>query len=62
MFSSRLESGFRVVVCFTILYMVMTRKMRLSCQNRETAPLTWTKTGRVGGAGLREREKLFNCL
>lgn len=38
-FSSRLESGFRVVVCFTILYMVMTRKMRLSCQNRGVAAL-----------------------
>lgn len=39
MFSSRLESGFRVVECFTILYIVITRKMRLSCQNRIMAVL-----------------------
>lgn len=38
-FSRRLESGFRVVECLTILYIVMTRKMRLSCQNRVTAAL-----------------------
>lgn len=40
-FSSRLESGFSEVVCLTILYMVMTRKMRFNCGNksRERMPL-----------------------
>lgn len=33
MLSKRLESGFTEVECFTILYMVTTRKTRLSCQN-----------------------------
>lgn len=31
MCSSRLESGFSDVECFIILYIVMSRKMRLSC-------------------------------
>lgn len=35
MLSRRLESGFTEVECFTILYMVTTRKARLSCQNIE---------------------------
>ncbi len=34
MLSSRLESGFIDVECFTILYIVTTRKMRLSCRKR----------------------------
>lgn len=38
-FSSRLESGFRVVECFTILYIVMTRKMRLSMMIKVTGPI-----------------------
>ena len=33
-FSSLLESGFSEVVCLTILYIVMTRKMRFSCDNK----------------------------
>lgn len=34
------ESGFMEVECFTILYIVTTRKMTLTCQNRRVSRLT----------------------
>lgn len=39
MFSSRLESGFSDVECFIILYIVMSRKMRLSIIMKVTGPM-----------------------
>lgn len=39
-FSSLLESGFSEVVCLTILYMVMTRKMRFNCEHKQTETLS----------------------
>lgn len=62
MFSNLLESGFRVVECFPILYMVMTRKMRLSCQNRGTARLTHQTGARNSFPGMSSNARRLHFM
>ena len=40
------ESGFMEVECFTILYIVTIRKMRLSCQNKRHVKVKAAHFGR----------------
>lgn len=67
MFSNLLESGFNEVECFTILYIVMTRKMRLSCWKRVNACVNksryiWKwKDRKVSSVAFSGKEPEWNC-